>query len=570
MPAGVPTLTTDLARTAWELSYLDAPASGRLGRDLAAAGHADGWLLVALAELRGGDVAQGRQALGLARAASLRQADAARLALCDEVQAIALRRQGDIAGCRRLQDAVDARGVAGDAMHRFIAHNSRAVTAKALRDADRALRHFYAARGAALDTGWAGPRITVLANLGSYHVELFNLDDACTLTEQALADARACGARHAEITAMVNLVVIHHAMGELPRAHALALQLEQPGPGGAPAAGLRPEYAPYVALGHLSAGDAAAARRCLQRVAGTAPLPADLPLLAWLQACCLLAEGDAGGARQVALQELQRRRDQGLPDAGYDYVSLQQALAQACEEAGDAAAAPGPLRAAFAAYQRLMVSGARARQLVLQVEHDLQQARSESARLAELNAALQRQVQANEALQAQLREQALRDPLTGLHNRRFLFEAAQGLIEAARRDGQPLAVAVCDIDHFKRLNDEHGHAVGDAVLQRFAELMRHTLRKADVLCRHGGEEFVALLPGTDAAGAQALLQRLLHVLQQPAAGSDGRPLPASSFSAGVARLGDDCSTLAQLLSAADAALYAAKHRGRARIELAVA
>ena len=144
------------------------------------------------------------------------------------------------------------------------------------------------------------------------------------------------------------------------------------------------------------------------------------------------------------------------------------------------------------------------------------------------------------------------------------------MLELARRQGQVLAVVLIDLDHFKLINDTYGHAAGDAVLQRFGSLLGATLRRSDLVCRHGGEEFVALMPETDGDAAQALLARLLEEFQQlpPEAVPGRRRLPGGSFSAGVVLFPRHGNTLEQLLSRADRALYAAKNQGRARIEQA--
>jgi diguanylate cyclase (GGDEF)-like protein len=574
----------DVAR-AWELCYLDPLAARDIGRRLAEAGGqwaAEGWLHVALAEVRTGDAVVAADALRRARAACMRAEDPRGLALCDEVQAIALRRAGDYEGSARLQDEADARtGFEPDAMHRFIVHNSRAITAKVQGRADDALRHFYAASDAAARTGWVGPRITALSNLGGYHQDLYNLEDAQSLSEQALAAARSAGARQAIVTSATNLIVTCHAAGRMPQARALAEFLlthtEELVPG------VLQRYALPLALGHLAVGEVDAALRYLEPGAIGAVADGDgIVMWAWIKARCLLAQGDATGARGVAERTLQQRRQRAMSDQPYDMMSLHRVLADACEAAGDAAAALGYMRQAHALYEQLVGRSARARYVSLQIRHELAEAmrdrdqavdsqrsiEDDRRRLTELNTALQAQMAQTEMLHAKLREQALRDPLTGLHNRRYLFEIAPGLLELARRQSSPLCVVLMDLDHFKLLNDTYGHAAGDLVLQRFAVLLAQILRRSDVVCRHGGEEFVAVMPDIDAEGAQQVINRLLEAFQgtQPELGR--KRLPRGSFSAGIAHFPRHGSTLEQLLSRADRGLYAAKNQGRARIELA--
>jgi diguanylate cyclase (GGDEF)-like protein len=238
------------------------------------------------------------------------------------------------------------------------------------------------------------------------------------------------------------------------------------------------------------------------------------------------------------------------------------------------------VRRAQALYEQLVGRSARARRVALQVGFDLARAQRERdravdvqraveadrQRLAELNAALEQKIAEIESLQAQLREQALRDPLTGLHNRRYLFEVGPGLLEMARRRRTRVAVVLLDLDHFKLLNDTYGHQAGDTVLQRFGGLLAQALRKSDVVCRHGGEEFVALMPEIDGDGAQAMLARLLEAYEDDPPEPGRRRLPRCTFSAGIALFPRHGGTLEQLLSRADRALYRAKQRGRSRIE----
>jgi diguanylate cyclase (GGDEF)-like protein len=175
--------------------------------------------------------------------------------------------------------------------------------------------------------------------------------------------------------------------------------------------------------------------------------------------------------------------------------------------------------------------------------------------LAERNAQLQQVA----ALQSELREQALRDPLTGLHNRRALEQ--RFLAQATR----PLSLAILDVDHFKRINDSAGHAAGDAALCALAARLQAGLRRGDEVFRFGGEEFALLLPGADAAGA---LPRLDLLREQIAATPLTEASGCLTFSAGIAELGRHGDTLEALVGAADAALYQAKAAGRNRVLVA--
>jgi diguanylate cyclase (GGDEF)-like protein len=165
----------------------------------------------------------------------------------------------------------------------------------------------------------------------------------------------------------------------------------------------------------------------------------------------------------------------------------------------------------------------------------------------------------NQALLGRLAAEARTDPLTGLVNRRGLEERATVQIAHARRDNSPIALASLDLDYFKRINDTWGHATGDRVLVQVAHLLMREARDIDAVARVGGEEFVALLPDTDLAGAQAFTARIRAGL----ADESSTELPTVRVSAGVVSIvaPDDLSTL---LERADSALYAAKRAGRDR------
>ncbi|MBG0818635.1 diguanylate cyclase [Planomonospora sp. ID82291] len=202
------------------------------------------------------------------------------------------------------------------------------------------------------------------------------------------------------------------------------------------------------------------------------------------------------------------------------------------------------------------------------VARDVTALNDQRRELQETNDRLHEQVATIEALRANLAEQAVRDTLTGLHNRRFLMESLQRQLRLAIPEGSPLSVALLDIDHFKQINDRYGHGAGDQVLSRFAKLVSGRIRQGDVVARYGGEEFVIVLPG--ATGEQALervdaLRAWVAAGRMPAA---GRTLTVT-FSAGVASLTGKQSP-EELLHAADEALYEAKRAGRNQVKLAEA
>jgi len=171
----------------------------------------------------------------------------------------------------------------------------------------------------------------------------------------------------------------------------------------------------------------------------------------------------------------------------------------------------------------------------------------------------------NHRLQRSLREQTIRDPLTGLFNRRYMEETLQTEIARTARSGVSLGLVMCDVDHFKRFNDEFGHEAGDAVLKAVAAEMRNRFRDGDVVCRFGGEEFTIIAPGTTDETLMQRVEIVRQAISELSVRHDGRMLGAVSMSFGIATwsksMARDGSDLVQ---AADAALYQAKRAGRNR------
>lgn len=175
---------------------------------------------------------------------------------------------------------------------------------------------------------------------------------------------------------------------------------------------------------------------------------------------------------------------------------------------------------------------------------------------------------ANLKLRQSLRDLSVRDPLTGLFNRRYLSESLGRELGRSKRRGLPLAVLAFDLDHFKDFNDQFGHAAGDAVLVAFARLLLGRSRSEDIACRQGGEEFVLIMPEMDLGVALRRAGELMQVLSELDVIHEGRILPRLTTSIGVAVFPDHSQTPESLLVQADQALYEAKAQGRNRIVVA--
>lgn len=167
-----------------------------------------------------------------------------------------------------------------------------------------------------------------------------------------------------------------------------------------------------------------------------------------------------------------------------------------------------------------------------------------------------------------LRDLASCDSLTGLANRRFMEEELGRQIRQLARVGQPLAVAMLDLDRFRDCNDGHGHLAGDLVLRSLAVLLQGFRRGSDVPCRYGGDEFVLIMPAATAGEAAARLEPLRRRLAETGIHHEGRLLRPVTASIGVVEFPQHGVTVTALLEAADDALYRAKRAGRNRICLA--
>lgn len=181
--------------------------------------------------------------------------------------------------------------------------------------------------------------------------------------------------------------------------------------------------------------------------------------------------------------------------------------------------------------------------------------------------ALQQQLTEIRSLQAELRDQARHDALTGLFNRRHLNELMTHELARCARNGEPLSLLMIDIDHFKRINDTHGHQVGDEVLRETARLLTERARASDMLFRYGGEEFLLVLLPADAIVAKEVAEELRQRYAGSPLAAGAEPIQAT-LSIGVATFADHGVTVDSLIEAADQALYRAKRAGRNRVEIA--
>ena len=171
----------------------------------------------------------------------------------------------------------------------------------------------------------------------------------------------------------------------------------------------------------------------------------------------------------------------------------------------------------------------------------------------------------NLTLQMALREQSIRDPLTHLFNRRYLETTLERELSRARRNKQPISVLVMDIDHFKKFNDSMGHDAGDALLTHFARLLEKNIRKEDIACRYGGEEFVVVLPMANNQQGIDRAQKIIEATRLLRVQLNNKELMPVTVSIGVSSYPEHDVSVADLISLADAALYKAKNAGRDQV-----
>jgi diguanylate cyclase (GGDEF)-like protein len=572
---------------AWRVFYLDHLKAEYLGRELLRVtedtpgsvlrGYA--WFHIAFAQIRVGDAKLAADANEQARSVFSRHSDLRGVALCDEVLAIELRRAGRFdEALRVLQDIASYPGLVRESIDLFLNHNSAAGTHKLLGHVDEPLMYGYRALEDAERVPWPGPKTVALSNLGAYHFVLCNFEQARLFTETAFTDAREAQARGLIGACGANLIEIYHASGMSPKAAEMARWLLDNPQYLLP--GEMERFSSYLALGLLCGGDVDAAQSWLERGVPASMGSGDgVALWAMVQTLCFGMRGATLKARELAERTLIERANQELTDAPYDLMRLRELAADACEKLGDPATALAHFRQARLLYETTAGQSARASQIALQVDFNTTQAKRErdlaheakrvadrnSRRLEALNRALEAKVAEAEQLQTRLREQALRDTLTGLYNRRYLYEAAPGHIELAHRQCGALCVVLIDIDHFKRVNDTQGHHVGDLVLQGLARLLTHRLRKSDIVCRFGGEEFAIVMPEVSSAQASAVIEGLMREFARMEFLAGVLRLTGHTYSAGLAEFPSEGTALEPLLHVADAHLYRAKQAGRARV-----
>ena len=482
--------------------------------------------------------------------------------------ALALRDEG-LAVLRHEQRGLLLNTIAGCYSARNHSEQAFAYMYQALRDAPPARGHGY---DAVLHCNLAHE----LLQFGDYHQALRHIEAGLARFDAARNPRLASVLWINRVIALTDLDRAAEALPDVRRI--VAIPTDASGRGA-----LTPHFE-TLAIAALRAGDVALGRELVAQALAVEREPIVEEQMEVALAGALLAgiDGDLVKARDL-LAAVRGPAEQGAAGVSLRVrCAIQQARSELAEALGDPAAALDALRSwqAVTRERSQLASRAHYQAAALQTEllmlqhkldeKDAQRRATERARseLEAANRALSQKIDEVQSLQQALRQQATRDELTGLFNRRHLNETLPSMWALARRDGRPLAAVIIDLDHFKRVNDEHGHDAGDRLLAGFGRLLAGSLRKSDVACRYGGEEFCVLMPDTDAAGARRKVAALLRrwrvesLLQGAAAGG------GTSFSAGVADTRQTSVSWQALLKAADEQLLAAKREGRNRVRVA--
>ncbi|WP_269533120.1 diguanylate cyclase [Chitinimonas sp. BJYL2] len=465
----------------------------------------------------------------------------------------------------------------------FLIRNALGATCSDAGLPEEAMRHFYKALAAARQLGSPDHLALVLSNLGDVQHGAGNYEDAIRF----LVEASEMVAR-SERAALATLVASNLAMCQLAiGAHEAAFDTIHPHlhieddhlrMGRANAAFFQ-AIAAHTYAAHGEWDQARALIVPALAAAAASEEPGVTVHCHWVQG--LIAHGESRPADALlALQEAERLLGK-LQDPYYP-VQISRELARTHAALGNWQTAYAYQEQHQQLYQRSTGSAARAKALISNLQNELAEAERERdfalhkhaeaerarAELEKLNHALAGKMQEIERLQAKLREQAVRDPLTNLYNRRYLQEELSNQIRLAGRRRYPLCVVLIDLDHFKSVNDRFGHPAGDQVLVDFAAMLAMHIRGSDFACRFGGEEFCLVLSDIRMEQALVRMHALLDAMRALIVQGPDFRIDQLTFSAGLAEF-PRCGTEPDLLlHAADGALYLAKQSGRNQVLVA--
>lgn len=461
-----------------------------------------------------------------------------------------------------------------DSLHKFMLYARLGVDALNRGDTQDGPRNFLLALDIAERFGSPAHRVNSLSNLASSQHDLGNDEDAIPLLVEALGIIGTQKLKYQQTIVSANLAMCLLATGKPAEALALVEPFYE-----WPEEDLAVRAFLFCIAAHaailLQRPDSAL--QLLLRAEEYARRGQDLEeqMHAWLVRGKL--DLHAGQTAQALASLTQAHSLLSWTRNPFHQQQILRGLSDINAELGEWQAAYGFLQQYQAAYEASSKSARASRSLMrnlekemhsLKAERDkaleLQAAReTENAKLEHLNRELAHQILHVNSLQDSLKEQAMRDHLTGLYNRRHFETCLNAILHEANADA-PVAIAIIDLDFFKRVNDTYGHNFGDEVLIQFARLVESQLRGSDMVCRYGGEEFCLLLREADSVIAAHKIDDIAARYRQLLIKQAPHSLTGCTFSAGIAEYPRHGAGRHELLMRADSALYAAKQAGRDR------
>lgn len=484
-------------------------------------------------------------------------------------------RRGDFADAE--QHFLQARSQAAqipDSLHKFMLYARLGVDALNRGDTQDGPRNFLLALDIAERFGSPAHRVNSLSNLASSQHDLGNDEDAIPLLVEALDIIGTQKLKYQQTIVSANLAMCLLATGKPAEALALVEPFYE-----WPEEDLAIRAFLFCIAAHAAIllQQPASALQLLLRAEEYARRGQDLEeqMHAWLVRGKL--DLHAGQTAQALASLTQAHSLLSWTRNPFHQQQILRGLADINAQLGEWQAAYGFLQQYQAAFEASSKSARASRSLMrnlekemhsLKAERDkaleLQAAReSENVKLEHLNRELAHQILHVNSLQDSLKEQAMRDHLTGLYNRRHFETCLNAILHAADADA-PVAIAIIDLDFFKRVNDTYGHNFGDEVLIQFARLVESQLRGSDMVCRYGGEEFCLLLREADSVIAAHKIDDIAARYRQLLIRQAPHSLSGCTFSAGIAEYPRHGAGRHELLMRADSALYAAKQAGRDR------
>ncbi len=484
-------------------------------------------------------------------------------------------RRGDFADAE--QHFLQARSQAAqipDSLHKFMLYARLGVDALNRGDTQDGPRNFLLALDIAERFGSPAHRVNSLSNLASSQHDLGNDEDAIPLLVEALEIIGTQKLKYQQTIVSANLAMCLLATGKPAEALALVEPFYE-----WPEEDLAVRAFLFCVAAHAAIllRQPASALQLLLRAEEYARRGQDLEeqMHAWLVRGKL--DLHAGQTAQALASLAQAHSLLSWTRNPFHQQQILRGLAEINAQLGEWQAAYGFLQQYQAAYEASSKSARASRSLMrnlekemhsLKAERDkaleLQAAReTENVKLEHLNRELAHQILHVNSLQDSLKEQAMRDHLTGLYNRRHFETCLNAILHAADADA-PVAIAIIDLDFFKRVNDTYGHNFGDEVLIQFARLVESQLRGSDMVCRYGGEEFCLLLREADSVIAAHKIDNIAARYRQLLIRQAPHSLTGCTFSAGIAEYPRHGAGRHDLLLRADSALYAAKQAGRDR------